>query len=386
MMKHTKWLLCLVAVLGLSNRNQAQPPPEPTPGSDSSVSFPLGPMSSRPASLPTAVTTDPAPVCDASASGLFAEAGVYVLHPYFSGNPAYFTTFANTSTTPGPTATTSINAEAGRKEFDYGMSVSPWVSLGYEWDDGAKVRVRWWHFDEDANVSTVNTDASGGTSITSATAQGFTLHSPGPGLIAGVGPDVLSFHSDLQLEVIDAEVARELRFHDWVVEVAGGARYVHLSEHYLGTLSNSGTTQALTITDSAELFSRHHFDGAGPTLALGVRWPCGNTGFSLYGNARGSLVFGSNEQDAALGSDVTRVGATTTTTREVSRSAGVSRSDLLPILEMELGAEYRMDLGRVHPYLRAGLVGQTWFNAGNASGLGNDLGLLGVAATAGLDF
>src|SRR5262249_49566975 len=75
----------------------------------------------------------------------------------------------------------------------------------------------------------------------------------------------------------------------------------------------------------------------------------------------------------------------------------LEKDDFVPSAEGEIGIEWSRDVGRLRPFIQAGVVGQGWFNAltnnnGN-SGIpptyvnGNGLlGLLGISITGGLSF
>src|SRR5262249_37665294 len=59
---------------------------------------------------------------------------------------------------------------------------------------------------------------------------------------------------------------------------------------------------------------------------------------------------------------------------------------VLPVTEVEIGTEYTRVWGGFQPFLRAGLVGETWCGAGNAAGAGGNLGCVGLTVTAGAGF
>lgn len=308
-------------------------------------------------------------------------AGVYLLHPYFGGNPAFRT--AVTSVAPGGSPT---NVAAGVTDFDYGLEPAPLVWLGYVTDSGLGVRGRWWHFDHGTDVSVTNADTSGSTVVSSASPQGVSFSSPGPLLKNGLGADVMQFSSRLEMDVWDVEATQEWGCGGWTFLLSAGGRYVHLAQDYKAFRIN----QDLTFSrpngpqDSTALVSGHNFNGAGPTASFEARRPVFWRGLVVYGSARGSLLFGSGRDHAFLDREASGPPPfpNTSTFKEVTGS----QDDVLPILEVEMGAEYGVDVGRFHPFLRTGLVGQTWFGAGNSSGTGGNLGLLGLSATAGLRF
>jgi hypothetical protein len=95
----------------------------------------------------------------------------------------------------------------------------------------------------------------------------------------------------------------------------------------------------------------------GPTLAAEVEAPVKQLpGFYVFGNARAAVLFGDRRQTASL------------TVNAVLREQGSETAQtLLPVVEGEIGAGYRHPVAWGEIYVRASMVGQAWFNAGNAS-------------------
>src|SRR5262249_8024945 len=106
--------------------------------------------------------------------------------------------------------------------------------------------------------------------------------------------DSLGAFSQLRLNVWDFEATEDLSVGPWSILVAGGVRYAHLAETY------NATVRTTAGTPGQELASGHNFNGAGPTLAFAVNRPLGSTHFYLYGNCRGSVLFGTAKQSATL--------------------------------------------------------------------------------------
>jgi len=363
------------------------PPPDPVPVA---VGAPM-PSSPRPAQP----ASDAGPVLhfdDAAADpwiepdGHFvAGAGVYLIKPFFDSNPAFHT--STTAASGSGLHLTSATATQ-YQDFDYDLGAAPLIWVGYVGGDGLGVRGRWWTFDQGSRFNAVNDDSSGATVITSAAPQGLSIHSPGTALGLALAPDTLAFNSNLRLNVWDLEATQDLHLGCWGLTLSGGARYVHMSQDYNAFRANpGGTAPTVFISEDAEsVQSGHNFNGAGPTVSLEARRALGDTGLVLYGLTRGSLLFGSGKQQTALTREVTGTSRGTPFDLLVTSDSVASRDDFVPIIELEVGAEYGMDFGRCHPFIRTGLVGQTWFGAGNATNVTGNFGFLGLSATAGANF
>jgi hypothetical protein len=119
----------------------------------------------------------------------------------------------------------------------------------------------------------------------------------------------------------------------------------------------------------------------------------GDTNLYLYGIYRGTMLFGTATQSATVqgGPGLS-----------VSQASLSSAYTLLPTGEMELGMGWARGVGRTHLTVRTGLVGQVWYEAGNASrssvqflGVGplannstldSNLGLFGFTVRVGVDY
>jgi hypothetical protein len=166
--------------------------------------------------------------------------------------------------------------------------------------------------------------------------------------------------------------------------MSGGVRYVDLDQsyNYLSTDPNTRTERVV---------AQRSFSGAGPTVALEGYRPCGCSGFALYANARASILFGESNESA------TQIRIDHQGGLDDLDTGRVSRDDVLPIGELEVGVEYGNCIGRCRFFGQVGFVGQVWWGAGNSAnvdsalaGGGNDnhsnLGFLGVALRAGISF
>jgi hypothetical protein len=314
-----------------------------------------------------------------------AGVGFYLLKPYFGGgNPAF--TFKSTTSGAG-----TSQALSGEQDFEYDASVSPLIWVGYTGPNGLGVRARWWHFDQGTQLTADNSDKTGATTFTSLSPHGISFSSPGHTLaFPGSGSDQMAFDTDLKIDNWDFEMTQTINAGKWGLLISGGVRYAHLAQDYHAYRFNSGPgVDVFYSQDSATLVSGHNFNGAGPTISLEVkRWIC-NTGLALYANGRGSLLFGRTDQQVDRLTVLAGSNIGGPISSQTFAEFTTSQDRVIPVAELEIGGEYVPNFcicRRFHPFLRAGLIGQTWFGAGNASGPGSNLGLLGMSLTTGIEF
>jgi hypothetical protein len=329
-----------------------------------------------------------------------AGAGAYIMKPYFQNNPAFF---MRTTTIAGGLGTFSMETSTCQHDFCWGLDAAPVVWLGYVSECGLGVRARWWLFDQRSATSAVS-DTN--TAIISASPAGLSIVAP-PSSFPGIGifpsSTQMFLSSNLKLDVWDFEATAETEVGRWNLLFSGGFRYAHLSQDYNALEDPRGSLRGIffptggspvritspenLVSQNIALSSGHNFNGAGPTLALEARRPIGNSGFSLFANLRGTILFGESKQQVDQPT-ITQFGFgffNPFTTVAVT-NAGSVRDTVLPVAELEMGAEYSRTWGAVRPFFRTGLVAQTWFDAGSASQLDGNLGFLGLSVTAGLNY
>ncbi len=292
---------------------------------------------------------------------LVFDAGFYGFRPQFNNNPAHFLT-RNAGGVPQDTRVIGFD-----NNFEYG----PQVHLGYVDMSGLGVQARYWSFDQStqANFSSTQPDAATTFTISSAAPLGVGFAS---GTTLGL-PNNFLFVSNLRLNVVDVEAAQEIEFGPWLLTLGGGLRYAHLGQGYDATqIRTTGTSGGLTyLADTSTLISRTDFDGIGPLIGLESRRRLGDSPLSLFGMARGTVLFGDTNQAASVNTFTqTKVGAGPITTVSTTRTASNSTNDLLPTAEAEVGLEFDHILGRVRLFVQTSLVGQAWLGGGNASKAG----------------
>jgi len=189
--------------------------------------------------------------------------------------------------------------------------------LGYVSDSGLGVRGRYWSFDNSS------------------------AYTP------PYAPAVFGIH----VQAADTEVTMLQRMRHWDVEVSGGLRYGKLEY----------TNPPLTLYGPGTV----KFEGFGPTASFNGRRCLGNSGFSLFGNVRGSLMIGDIRTASLL----------------LTIPAGSIEDEVMTVFENQLGVAWNYDL----PYhmrleVRTAWETQYWRNStleDDFYGIGSNLAFMG---------
>ncbi len=287
--------------------------------------------------------------------GWIAGAGVLILEPRWSSNPAYDRLGSNSSNTQ--TLQTNVQTD-----FNMGAAAAPLVWLGYVGDNGLGIRARWSKLSDSTSLplnSPAQTDAT--------TTTTYSAYPASVGFAAVSSPnynDAFVFGSDLTMEVADLEILWDVHPARGSLVFGAGVRYAHLAQNYNASwvstpLDPTQDTYTTTLT------SGHDFNGLGPVISVEAAYPLGQTGFRVTGSARGSLLFGTGAAAANMVSlDADAYGDPPSQTLT---SNSQSLGGTLPVLEFELGADWGHNLGAYRFALETALVGQIWFCGGNAS-------------------
>jgi hypothetical protein len=122
-------------------------------------------------------------------------------------------------------------------------------------------------------------------------------------------------------------------------------------------------------------------------VTIEARRLLGDTGLALYGTTQASALFGRSKVQASSSLIETGVDMGLPVSQSCSDSASTGpRFCVMPVLELEVGAEYTHNWNGLTSFVRAGLVGQVWFGAGTATTDGGNLGFLGLSLLAGAIF
>jgi hypothetical protein len=312
---------------------------------------------------------------------LLAGAGFSLLTPFVDNNRAF-----------GVFTVTKAGETIQSTDFGNPLAVAPRFWLGLAGPGGWGFRTSFWHFgDSDSLTASLDGTSRCTTFISSAAPMGLGV-STGTFLLAKGNTDVLSVSERLNLNAFDFEFTREIGLGRTFLLLSGGARYARIGQHYDADVYNTANNFARNAED-LQLHSAQRFIGGGPTLAMQGWYPLGRTRFSIYGTARGTLLFGDSHQAASVDEVVAVKGTLIAVT---PASASASHVSAVPVGELEIGLQWTGMWRRFYPFLRTGVTAQTWFNALTASSiptyLGNtgdpntNLSFLGVSFQAGLSY
>lgn len=176
-------------------------------------------------------------------------------------------------------------------------------------------------------------------------AVGSLVHHPGAGVLASVGPVDAAYAIDFQLAEIEY---RSLLWGDelgWV-NYSAGLRYAKLEQDFaqLGAFSG-GQGGAINTTTSSD------FDGGGALFGLDGERRIGCKGFSFYGNAGISPVFGQFTTTYSMNNESTDV---------LLADSRWKDDRCVAILDYELGLAWTSCSGCLR--LSAGYMAQFWYN------------------------
>lgn len=189
--------------------------------------------------------------------------------------------------------------------------------FGYVSDSGLGIRGRYWSFDNATSYSPPYAPAMFG----------------------------------IQLQTADTEITLYQRMRHVDLEFSGGLRY--------GQLEYSNPP--LTLYGPGIV----RFEGVGPTASLNAERKLGNSGFSLFGNVRGSVLIGDIRTASLL----------------LNIPTGSIEDEVMTIFENQLGVAWNYDLTKqLELEVRAAWETQYWANStleDDFYGIGTNLALMG---------
>ena len=164
----------------------------------------------------------------------------------------------------------------------------------------------------------------------------------------------------------------------------GGARYLQLNQSYGATLTNTGG--GTTAREYQQFNYSRNFSGVGLTAALQGTYQIGSTNLFLFANGRASLICGQAQENESylLNANYSIFGLPQS--QHINPTANRDSYCAIPIIELELGAEYGISLGRSRLFFRGAAVSQTYFDAGNATQQAGNLSLFGFQGSIGLNY
>jgi hypothetical protein len=203
---------------------------------------------------------------------------------------------------------------------------------------------------------------------------GTSFGAPGTLLTNGFGTDSLSFQRSLNIHVVDLEATFQQKLGTMQLLLSAGGRYLDLSQALTASLNN--TVTAGVLSESQFLTNSRRFYGGGGTAACEVQAPLLAI-LSGYAVVRGSVVIGGQQENLNFAGSIVDTGGSVGGSQTLSNSATSAHTAVMPILECELGLQIGQSLGGFPISIRAGVVSQTYFNAGSASSQNGNLNLVG---------
>jgi hypothetical protein len=245
----------------------------------------------------------------------------------------------------------------------YGQELSFRLYGGVENCNGFGIRGAYWQFEDGAN-GTVN---------------GL------QGVIPVIGTtqiDSLSIFSSHRFQVGDLELSQRADFCGWNLMMTTGIRVAQVDQrHGIGGTGHDVNNPALT--GAIDISAARRFSGAGLTASIGWEREIRCSGFGLYGNLRGSVLFGDTKYSAALN---TTGAANNFAPPSGSVTFAKVKDQPVVVTEIALGAQYKRNTNYGVMFVRAGVEGQVWEFAPVALGLLDEsVGLFGPAFTIGFE-
>lgn len=356
--------------------------------------MPIAPPNQQPVAAPTVLTSGADAQVNGPANGLMAGGTFYFVRPYLHNNTAFVTTF-NLG---------QPNAQAVSESFhwDFQPAFAGWI--GWTSASGLGIRARYFDFSESSETAsltngitpppqtqtTINAPLANFLSLPPA--GGATFGSPGTLLNTGFGTDHLTFGSNLRIQTIDLELTYRMNTSYGLFQAFGGGRYLNLAQGYHATLVNNGEGAPAFISETQSFDAARSFHGGGPTCGLEWDLPIGRTGFSVYANARGSLLVGNSKDSVSFAQTINDPNGlipghvVPPAVLYINPTSSRSSDAVIPTAEVELGFEYGHRVGRCWLFFRGAAVSLTYFDAGNASQSTGNFSLFGAQGTLGIQY
>jgi Legionella pneumophila major outer membrane protein precursor len=336
----------------------ASPPPAP---GDEAASPPFAPAESPPPPV-TGWTTPAAPCpkqsyfpqpcdCECFEGGCFGGIEFAFLRPRFADNTAIVVD-------PPPDDNFVL-------PFDYDFETTPRVWLGHVNCDGFGWQARYWRFDGEGDTRSFSPTADAPLASVFVFGAGGNISR---NAFAGIG-ETLTVSHDLEIDVFDLEAVQRWQWRRMLLMGSFGARYVRMDQDFLAT----AITAAGVLDEMVD--HQHSFEGFGPVVGLQLTRPLGDSNFGVYGNVRGSILFGDQDQSIT---EVKMAGAA------VGRDTH-SGDEVMAIGEIGFGVQYaHVSCSGALRFVRLGYESQIWWDAGGPINTDGNMGLEGFALAFGV--
>jgi hypothetical protein len=302
-----------------------------------------------------------------------ADVGMNILVPYPNPRQAFTTTYQGQGT--------SIN------DFPQAVSVGPRVSLAYLAHSGWGVRGSYWYLSNSVHQTIGNSSPT--TVIGTPLATPFQFTAPSPTLAAGIGADGYYFSQKLDINIADAEILKEWQVMQTTFLFSTGVRYARIRQSYAASQTNpGGANGVITVTqDQQDASSSNNFEGWGPTVCLELIHAIPRSRFSVYANARGSFLWGTDTLNQSLRNQNKTVNvAGVANFVDTTTSSSDANHREATFGETEFGLQYGGRCGPCYLFVRAGADLQRWWNIGSPTTAGGNISFIGGTARVGISY
>ncbi|MBI1831496.1 MAG: hypothetical protein HYR84_08605 [Planctomycetes bacterium] len=277
-----------------------------------------------------------------------------------------------------------FNVGTATTNFPREVEWGPFASFGYVFHTGWGVRGDFQYLRGSSSLA--NTNAAPTAAVATPFAA-FPLASPSAALNAGIGADQFHFTQRLERHIADVEMLREGHFLDTTLLLSVGARYARLTQSYNATRNNpGGANGAVSVAlDREELDSLNRFEGWGPTTSFEIVHPL-RCGFALYGNVRGSFLWGNDKFTQTYHNQNRTTNAGVPNFVDATTVVDAFNARYSTIIETEFGVQYGHRLGRCYLYARMGGAFQRWWDVGNPTNSTGNITFVGGAIRAGISY
>jgi hypothetical protein len=300
-----------------------------------------------------------------------SEVDAFFLVPTSLAKPAYVTT---------------SNGVTTATDFGNQVDLGPRGSVGYMFHTGWGVRGAFEYLHGSSTLSVDN--ANPNTQITTPVSGAFQIISPSAALNGGIGTDRFTMTQRFDLDVVDIELLKQANFLDTTLLFGLGARYTRMTQSYTAARTNAGGTNGLVIVaqDQQDLNVSNRFEGWGPTSSFEVIQPLG-CGFSLYGNVRGSFLWGSDRFGQNLRTQNRTVDAFGVATfNDVATGSDSFDSRFVAALETEAGLQVGHRFKHCYVFARGGAIFQRWWDVGNPTNTNGGVNFIGGTVRIGVTY
>jgi hypothetical protein len=207
-----------------------------------------------------------------------------------------------------------------------------------------------------------------------------TFIGPSADNLLGLASDTITASSRLFFQTIDLVATYRCKVCCCCLTAWAGGRWMDIEQDYALT----DICNCMGIEESQTARFHHTFSGAGPIVGLDALRPICCSGLSIYARVDAALLVG---HDGEIFSLEATPGFISATSPGMQAQTSANHNSLLPIVEIELGLDYTFNRkGKCHPFIRAAVVNQTYWDAGSASSRDGNLSVFGGQLSAGIAF